>query len=159
MGQLLQIADLARNRHKKTAVQAQLSPRLAQNSPREFCPRKRCRSLSYKKVRSFFSEFTCAIVITTSHERQKAEGVIIMALSNLADWNEKKAAADKGAACGTACGAQKSADKPAQKPASACGASEPEKKPVKQAQLATGSACGASKPAEPKPSACGASGK
>lgn len=62
-----------------------------------------------------------------------------MALSNLADWNGKKEMADKGAACGTACGAQKP-----EKPASACGTGEPEKKPVKQAQLATGSACGAS---------------
>ena len=61
-----------------------------------------------------------------------------MALSNLADWNEKKASPDKGAACGTACGSGKPA--------------KPEKKPA-----ACGSACGAGKPAKPekKPAACG----
>ncbi|WP_407428564.1 ACGX-repeat peptide [Treponema sp.] len=58
-----------------------------------------------------------------------------MALKNLSDWNVKMAQADEGSACGTA-----------------CGASEPEKKPA-----ACGSACGAGEPAEPekKPAACG----
>ena len=56
---------------------------------------------------------------------------ITMALSNLAGWNEEKAAS----ACGAACGA---ADKPAEAPA-ACGAADkPEEKPA-----ACGTACGA----------------
>lgn len=58
-----------------------------------------------------------------------------MALSNLSDCTEGKAAS----ACGTACGA---GDKPEEKPAacgSACGAGDkPEEKPA-----ACGSACGA----------------
>lgn len=49
-----------------------------------------------------------------------------MALSNIAEWNEEKAAS----ACGSACGA---AEKPV-----ACGAATPEEKPA-----ACGSACGA----------------
>ena len=69
----------------------------------------------------------------------------IMALSNIAGWNENRAgsacgASDKPAACGAsekpaACGA---GDKPAETPA-ACGAADkPEEKPA-----ACGSACGA----------------
>ena len=71
--------------------------------------------------------------------------VRIMALSNIAGWNENTAgsacgASDKPAACGAsekpaACGA---GDKPAETPA-ACGAADkPEEKPA-----ACGSACGA----------------
>ena len=64
------------------------------------------------------------------------QGGYEMALSNLSDWTDKKAAS----ACGAACGA---ADKPEEKPAacgSACGAADkPEEKPA-----ACGSACGAS---------------
>lgn len=56
----------------------------------------------------------------------KIQEVEKMALSNIAEWNEEKAAS----ACGSACGA---AEKPA-----ACGASTPEEKPA-----ACGSACGA----------------
>ncbi len=63
------------------------------------------------------------------------QGGYVMALSNLSDWTDKKAAS----ACGAACGA---ADKPEEKPAacgSACGAADkPEEKPA-----ACGSACGA----------------
>ncbi len=59
-----------------------------------------------------------------------------MALSNIADWKEDKAASS----CGSACGASAPEEKPA-----ACGASAPEEKPA---------ACGASAPEE-KPAACG----
>ena len=55
-----------------------------------------------------------------------------MALSNIAEWNEEKAA--------SSCG-------------SACGAATPEEKPT-----ACGSACGAAAPEE-KPAACGAGDK
>jgi len=71
----------------------------------------------------------------------------IMALKNLADWNEVKASPDKGAACGTACGASKPEEKPAEKPAAcgtACGAGKPEEKPTEKPS-ACGSACGAGK--------------
>ena len=88
-----------------------------------------------------------------NHDNRKAIGpteinlteVNIMALSNIAGWNENTAgsacgASDKPAACGAsekpaACGA---GDKPAETPA-ACGAADkPEEKPA-----ACGSACGA----------------
>lgn len=57
-----------------------------------------------------------------------------MALANIADWAEKKAAAAYGSACGAS-------GKPGEKPA-ACGA-----------------ACGAGDKPEKKPSACGAGDK
>ena len=67
----------------------------------------------------------------------KTQEVTIMALSNIAGWNEDK---QTGTACGTACGAS---EQPAGKPAAcgtACGASEqPAEKPA-----ACGTACGAS---------------
>jgi len=65
---------------------------------------------------------------------------MIMALSNLAGWNQQEAASTGGSACGSsdkpaACGAS---DKPAEAPA-ACGSTDkPEEKPA-----ACGSACGA----------------
>ena len=62
-----------------------------------------------------------------------------MALSDLAGWNEKKAAS----ACGAACGA---GDKPAEAPA-ACGAGD---KPAEAP-----AACGADDKPEEKPAACG----
>ena len=62
--------------------------------------------------------------------------VRLMALSNIAGWNEN---AQADSACGTACGA---GDQPEQKPVAcgtACGAGDqPEQKPV-----ACGTACGA----------------
>ena len=55
-----------------------------------------------------------------------------MALSNVAAWNDEKAAS----ACGSACGA---ADEPKEAP-SACGAAD---EPKKETPSACGSACGA----------------
>lgn len=65
-----------------------------------------------------------------------------MSLSNVAAWNDKKAAS----ACGSACGAS---GEPKKEAPSACGASgEPKKE--------TPSACGASdEPKKETPSACG----
>ena len=92
-------------------------------------------------------------LLCDNHDSRKAIGpteinlteVNIMALSNIAGWNENTAgsacgASDKPAACGAsekpaACG---TGDKPAETPA-ACGAADkPEEKPA-----ACGSACGA----------------
>ncbi len=56
-----------------------------------------------------------------------------MSLSNVAAWNDRKAAS----ACGSACGAS---DEPKEAP-SACGASD---EPKKETPSACGSACGAS---------------
>ena len=104
----------------------------------------------YKKVR------TCGIfrhpynknhrqAMVPAETKLIKQEVRIMALSNIAGWNENTAgsacgASDKTAACGAsekpaACGA---GDKPAETPA-ACGAADkPEEKPA-----ACGSACGA----------------
>ena len=67
-----------------------------------------------------------------------------MKLNNLSGWNnetEKMAAAS----CGSACGASEPEKKPEPQPAScgsACGAAAPEEKP-EQKPTACGSACGA----------------
>ncbi len=57
---------------------------------------------------------------------------MVMALSNIAEWNESKVSS----ACGSSCGAAAPEEKP-----SACGAAAPDEKPS-----ACGSACGAAAP-------------
>ena len=108
----------------------------------------------YKKVRTCelfrhpYNENHRQAMVPAETKLIKQE-VRIMALSNIAGWNENTAgsacgasdkpaacgASEKPAACGSACGA---GDKPAETPA-ACGAADkPEEKPA-----ACGSACGA----------------